>query len=64
MHKLLNWSACRSGASMTVKGTDDSTGEQVKLTNVRKIDADGAHVIAHCGDGNMHILRAGDAEAD
>jgi hypothetical protein len=37
--KIHGWTACRSGAAMTVKGTDPE-GQQVKVSNVSLIGPD------------------------
>jgi hypothetical protein len=57
MHKPKTWTACRSGPAMTIKA-----GGQ-KLTDVRKIEQSGAHIIATTGGGAEHILATVDAEA-
>jgi hypothetical protein len=56
MH-VANWSASRSGAAMTVRGTAEVDGSRIKLANVAKIEARGRLVVAIQADGEEHILR-------
>lgn len=59
MH-ISNWSASRSGPSLTVRGTADSDGSKVKIANVAKIETRGRIVVAVERDGGEeHILRVG-----
>lgn len=59
MH-ISNWSASRSGASMTVTGAADTDGSKVKLANIGKIEVRGRIVVAvEREGGEEHILRVG-----
>jgi len=56
MH-ISNWSVCRSGAGLTVRGTADIDGSKVKLSNIVKLETRGRLVVAIERDGEEHILR-------
>jgi hypothetical protein len=58
MHKLTNWSARRSGPSMTVKGQQPN-GTEAKLPNVKLIEVKVGRVVATDTDGNEHELQVG-----
>lgn len=57
---LRNWSAARSGSSITVHGTDIDSGEPTKLTRIESITppaSNAAHeVTATDSDGVAHRL--------
>lgn len=55
MH-ISNWSACRSGAAMSLRGTADLDGSRVKFPVV-KIESRGRLVVAIDRAGEEHILR-------
>lgn len=60
MH-ISDWSATRSGRGITVRGTADTDGSRIKLTDIRKIEVRGGVVYAVEGWGGEgeHILRVG-----
>ena len=57
---LREWSAKRSGTSITIHGTDISNGEATKLVHIAEItppaSAADHHVLAIDGDGVEHKL--------
>lgn len=56
MHTLTNWTAKRSGPSLSITGTDRNTGKPVKLTGVAEITANGGGIRAIARDGTRHQL--------
>lgn len=54
MH-ITNWSARRSGPSITVKGRGEAS-QEVSLTDVRLIEQRGRLIVAVQSDGNETIL--------
>lgn len=68
MKQLKNWTAKRSGASMTVKATDVETGEEVTLSRIMKlrgaVELGSASVLATSVEGATYELVPGGAHVE
>lgn len=59
MH-ITEWSARRSGPSMTIHGKAEIDGSKIKIANIGKIEVRGRIVVAiEREGGEEHILRVG-----
>lgn len=56
--RIINWTITRSGAGMTIVGTNADTGAPVKVVKVKQIDGgrDGEPAIATDDVGDRHEL--------
>lgn len=54
--KLTNWKIVRSGAGMTITGTNAETGADTKLTEVHTVEAAEGHAVATDLQGASHEL--------
>lgn len=57
--ELLNWTAKRSGAHITIEGDNDK-GEAIKISQVESISIDEKGPYATTADGKTHRLAADD----
>lgn len=55
MRKIRDWSAIRSGKTMTVSGLDACTGKPVKVTHVTAITGKGGQTIARTATEEIYL---------
>lgn len=55
---IINWTVRRSGATMTIDGTDKNAAEAIKITGVASIECpeEGARALATTEDGTEYEL--------
>jgi len=56
MRQIENWTAARSGKTLTVKGTDKATGQPAKVTHVLTITGHSGNVVARTASEAIELV--------